>query len=146
VYHRVSHYASKGCLYDFNVNLRDVKFSVLTGGLCPSCRKKMEAQCSPATLHDLDALMSRDWLGAPVTVGSPAHVLKKRFGVDLYYTKDLAPSWLSRRLTAASDAGAQELGKWVFWLLIAALLLLFRVHISLGDQPPGSPALPAIHK
>jgi hypothetical protein len=115
------HFTSKGCICDFNYSLDDVRLKVLNGFICNYCRDRLKA-CGYESLPDeAESVLNRAWIGDVTSTASVASTLSK-FGVDLFMTKGLVPTWGERLLSAAKEDGAKELIRLIYVLLAAGLI------------------------
>ena len=123
-----THYPTKGCLFDFNANLPDAKFTVLVGVLCGVCRAELSAHKGIDVLGAIDTLSARSWLGAEANPMDPASIVKRRFGYSLYMVKGLAPNpgvvlWNKFTESIASEFGKQIVAGLVGGGLVSAVLI-----------------------
>lgn len=87
-----SHYFSKGCLFDYNDEIKDGRLMVLVSDICASCRSLAESKGRAEQLSAMLTLVDRGWIGDVSKADTVAAVLKKTFGFDLYVSRGLAPS------------------------------------------------------
>jgi hypothetical protein len=60
------HYPSAGCLFDLSIQKRDIKYGMLAGNLCASCRGSLRALgAAEEDLHAIEAIL--DWVRAEAT-------------------------------------------------------------------------------
>src|SRR5271170_6932947 len=71
------HFETRGCISDFNASLADARLSVLSGHICDSCARLIEAQTSKRVLEDARLLLSRPWLGDSSAPSDVAATVKK---------------------------------------------------------------------
>jgi hypothetical protein len=125
------HLGTKGCLFDFTIPLREVKFKIFEGYVCQQCREALLADGRPDLAPDLEKALSREWLGRTTTPGTPAHILKK-LGYDLFVTKGLKPSFWEGALSSLQKDGVKEFIKLIFAIVAAVLgaFLLVRLRLK----------------
>jgi hypothetical protein len=119
-----SHFDTRGCVSDFNARLGDARQKVLTGHICHSCQKKIEAT-SREVFTDADILLKRTWLGSS-TAPSDIALTVKKLGYDLFHTAGAKPSWRERWLALLEQEGLKNL------LSITGQILLLLILLFLG--------------
>jgi hypothetical protein len=85
------HLGTRGCVFDFDPDLEDVRFKVLNGFVCHACRLRVEATPRPNLATDLASLAARPWIGSIADQGSPAHIAAA-LGHNLFVSKALTPT------------------------------------------------------
>jgi hypothetical protein len=118
------HFDTRGCVSDFNASLGDARQKVLTGHICHSCRRKIEA-ISRGIFTDADILLKRTWLGSP-TAPSDIALTVKKLGYDLFHTAGAKPSWRERWFALLEQEGLKNL------LNITGQILLLLILLILG--------------
>lgn len=123
----LSHYGTRGCIFDFTDDLREARYQVLEGQVCADCEKfLLEKQLAPSVVADLRRIASRDWLTKPPGRLSPTAVAEA-LKYDLFLTKGLSPSALQRARKVLTGEAAKEIVKVIFALLLA--YIAFRLHL-----------------
>jgi hypothetical protein len=118
------HLGTKGCLFDFNIDLNEVKFKVLQGSICQPCRGALAQEDNGWIADDLVKVLSREWIGKTSVVGSPASIVAN-LGHDLFITKGFKPGFWQTAVATLQKDGTKELIKVAALILGAALLVLF---------------------
>ncbi len=118
----VSHYGTKGCLFDFNADLSNARFMALQGFICSECRLQLEKNGYSKLATELTAFLSKKWLGQVSDPTSPAGMASK-LGYDLFTTKGLTPRWSEKFLSGLKEDGVKEIVRIVGEILLATLLL-----------------------
>lgn len=72
-------------------------------------------------LKDLEAALSKDWIGSKGKPGSPASTVAK-LGYDLFLTKGFKPGYFESLIEIVQRDGTKELLKLVGAVLLAAVL------------------------
>jgi hypothetical protein len=116
------HFGSKACICDFSRELADVRLKVLNGFVCSRCREALDASGSPFVADEVQFVLSKEWIGDLSSSSSLAGTIQK-FGVNLFVTKGLAPTWKERLMSALREDGVKELIKLAFAILLAGLLV-----------------------
>lgn len=132
----LSHYGTKGCLFDFNADLSNARFMALQGFICSECLLKLQERGNGDLADDLSAFLNKKWLGQISDPTSPAGMASK-LGYDLFATKGLTPRWSEKLLSGLKEDGVKEMIRIVGEILLAALL------ITLGLKEISKPAQPA---
>lgn len=117
------HLGTKGCLCDFTASLSDVRFKVLTGFVCSSCRERLERDGLPYAADALARVMAMDWLGTSDDAASPAGIARK-LGHDLFVVSGPKATPWERLKLAGRRVGADLALKVVGGLVVAAALLV----------------------
>lgn len=117
----LSHYGTKGCLFDFNADLSNARFMALQGFVCSECRSKLQKYGYGDLSDHLSIFLGKKWLGQISDPTSPAGMASK-LGYDLFVTKGLTPRWSERVLSALKEDGVKETTKVVVGALVALLL------------------------
>lgn len=115
------HLGTKGCICDFTDDLEDVRYKVLSGFVCSFCRAALERDHLPRLATDIEAILSKRWLGkSNNNPAAPAAIISK-LGHNLFTTKGLQPTKIERFISAAQDEGAKTIVKAVGVVLVALL-------------------------
>jgi hypothetical protein len=120
----LSHFGTKGCLFDFNADLSNARFMSLQGFICRDCRNTLTASGYPHLADELQVILEKKWIGNVSAGNSPAGIAAK-LGYNLFITKGLVPRWWERWLAALEQEGIKELIKYAFALLLAATVVYF---------------------
>jgi hypothetical protein len=115
------HLGSKGCVCDFSPSLGDARLKVLNAFVCSYCRGAMEATGHKTLADEVEQVLARSWIGDLETPTSLASTLAK-FGINLFVTKGLKPTWSESVLNSIREDGVKELIKWLFLVLGGAVL------------------------
>jgi hypothetical protein len=121
------HLGTKGCLFDFTIDLNEVKFKVLQGSICKQCRDALALGGQGRLAEELSTALSRDWIGKTSTPGSAANIVAN-LGHDLFITRGLKPGVWQNVLTTLQKEGTKELIKWL--ALILGTFLLVRLGLK----------------
>ena len=116
------HLGTKGCLWDFNPRLSEVRYKVLVGYTCDNCLKRLRKGPLSGLADDFPGIMSKGWLWKKDDPQAPAAIAAK-LGYDLFSTKGPRPNWRESLLDTARQEGVKELLKWVSALILAAVLV-----------------------
>lgn len=108
-----SHYPTRGCLWDFDVNQADFKISALLGFLCDTCRERLKAATSDGEYEDIRRLIDNKWIGDASDLSSVAGLLAKNYRYDLSRSIGLNPG-IWARLVRVMQSG---LGRYIFEIL-----------------------------
>ena len=119
---RSSHLGTRGCLWDFNPYLDEVRFKVLVGRVCPACQAALRSGPLAPLADQLPTLLSRAWLGKRDEPQSVAATCAK-LGYDLFSTKGARPNVRERLTSVVQEEGAKEILKWLSAFLLAAILV-----------------------
>jgi hypothetical protein len=139
----LSHYGTKGCLFDFNADLSNARFMALQGFICSECRLKLQGLGNVDLADDLSAFLSKKWLGQISDPTSPAGIASK-LGYDLFATKGLTPRWSEKLLLGLKEDGVKEMIRIVGEVLLALLLIFLGLkEISKPAQTPSAQVSPA---
>ncbi|MBI3912858.1 MAG: hypothetical protein HY327_01485 [Chloroflexi bacterium] len=122
-----SHFATRGCLFDFNQILSGVKNSVLLGYICEDCRNILLKQLGENKVDAIIQLVDLKWIGKVDEAGSVANILKKSFHYELDLTKGLKPTWLERVKEVLPSTLTQQVIVFITGFLLAALLFYLRL-------------------
>lgn len=85
------HFGTKGCMFDFNQELRDVRYKALNGYVCEFCAGAIAGSKRPELANDLRTALGKEWLGSLDDPASPASIAAK-LGHDLFINKGLVPT------------------------------------------------------
>ncbi|MGF6774899.1 hypothetical protein [Paraburkholderia sp. GAS334] len=98
------HFGSKGCLFDYNQELRDVRNKALGGFICDFCNEAISSSAYPHLGDDLRKALSKAWLGAFDDPHSPAAISAK-LGHNLFINKSLNSTvWESIRAALPAES------------------------------------------
>jgi hypothetical protein len=89
------HFGTKGCMFDFNQELRDVRYKALNGYVCEFCAGVIAGSDRPTLASDLRIALGKEWLGSLDDPASPASIAAK-LGHDLFINKGLVPTALEK--------------------------------------------------
>lgn len=118
----LSHYATRGCIGDFNPRLRDARYKVLHGFICSDCRTVLEASVGSTVADNWTTLLGKAWIGRSEDPTSPSGIVRK-LGYNMFLTKGYAPTRRERLFQLLQEEGPKELIKIVGGVLLAGLLL-----------------------
>jgi hypothetical protein len=116
------HLGTRGCLWDYNPSLSEVRYKVLVGYICDDCMKLIREGPLSRLSANLGAIMSRGWLWKKDDPQSPAAIAAK-LGYDLFSTKGARPNWREWLLDLVGKEGVKELLKLASSLILAAALV-----------------------
>ncbi|MFY9557439.1 MAG: hypothetical protein WAV20_19110 [Blastocatellia bacterium] len=116
------HLGTKGCLWDYNPRLSEVRYKVLVGYTCDDCLENIRAGPLTSLAENLGEIMSKGWLWKKDDPQAPAAIAAK-LGYDLFSTKGPRPNWRESLLDVVRQEGVKELLKWVSALILAAVLV-----------------------
>jgi hypothetical protein len=141
-----SHMGTRGCLFDFNATLSDLKQMVFVGIICELCKEKLRDNGHTAVASEVGHLLSRQWLGESSDPASPAGISSK-LGHDLFITKGLQPSFVESVRTGLVQEGVKQILGVVAGLALAALIILLGFSAAGGTEstepvPGDSPRAP----
>lgn len=125
----LSHLGTKGCLFDFNPQLENVRFGVLEGYICNYCRQIIAESEFPRLTAELSEILDKKWLGHSSVPSTPAGVIAN-FGYDLFLTKGIKPTLWERTMSTVQQEGVKELLKLVGALILAAILFYLGLKSS----------------
>jgi hypothetical protein len=117
------HFDTRGCMFDFNASLSDVRLSVLSGHLCSVCATQIEIKASKQVLDDSRILLKRDWLGK-TSDPSDISVTVKKLGYDLFHTAGARPTFRERCLAILEQEGLKNLLGITFQILLTIALVI----------------------
>jgi hypothetical protein len=126
----LTHYATRGCVGDFNASLRDTRYKVLQGFLCSECRGSVEAAVGSEACAAWTALLGKSWIGTVADSTSPATIVKK-LGYNLFLTEGFAPTYRERFLQLLQEDGTKEFLKLVSAVLAAVLAAAILLWLKL---------------
>jgi hypothetical protein len=116
------HLGTKGCLWDYNPYLREVRYKVLVGYTCDECVERIRKGPLAGLEACLGAIMAREWLWKKDDPQSPSAIAAK-LGYDLFSTKGPRPNWRESLLDVIRQEGMKELLKFASAVILAALLV-----------------------
>jgi hypothetical protein len=120
----LGHFATKGCLFDFNADLSNARFMSLQGFICWECRNKLKGLGYPELADELQVILDKKWIGDVSECNSPAGIAAK-LGYNLFLTKGLVPRWWERWLGAIEQEGIKEVIRFIGAVLLAGSLIYF---------------------
>ncbi|QPF93008.1 hypothetical protein [Bradyrhizobium commune] len=115
------HFGTRACICDFNQELADVRLKVITGFLCSQCRNTLDAEVHEGLASEVGMILSKDWIGDLHSSASLASSIEK-FGVNLFITAGLVPTWKERILNTLREDGFKEFIKFLYAILLAGFL------------------------
>lgn len=118
----LSHYSTKGCLYDFNSMLSDSKYAVLTGFLCSECSTHIERITSKQNIDSVKLLVKKEWLGSKDNP-SDVSAMAKKLGYDLFHTSGVKQTFGEKIQAIVEEELPKQILKIVGAVLLASLLL-----------------------
>jgi hypothetical protein len=124
------HMGTKGCLFDFNPLLSDVRLKVLNGHVCHDCARRIAEDGKPALVDDLRHVLGKAWLGTVDDRTSPAAICRK-LGYDLFITKGIKPTWQENLISTLQTEGLKELLKIIPTLIVAVAAAAILVMLGL---------------
>lgn len=116
------HLGTKGCLWDYNPYLNEVRYKVLVGYTCDDCIRRINKGPLATLTEDLRKIMSKEWLWKKDDPQTPAAITGK-LGYDLFSTKGPRPSWRESLLDTARQEGVKELLQFISAVILAAVLV-----------------------
>lgn len=116
------HLGTKGCLFDFTQNLRDVRQKVLLGFICSYCRSALSNDQLPELADEQAVVLGRQWLGRSSRPTSPAGIISK-LGYDLFATRGFEATRWERFQLAVKEQTTTQLFTIIGGVLLAALLV-----------------------
>jgi hypothetical protein len=126
-----SHYATKGCFWDYSQHQPDARIAILNGFICSECEQRMKGVMDDDEVDSLRVLVSNKWLGNQSDQYSPSGMLAKIYGYDLSRATGLRAG----RLSKVADAFLSELGKMLGLVIKTAVLVLVTLFIVKFDPP-----------
>lgn len=96
---RSMHFGTKGCLFDFNQELRDVRYKTLNAFVCEHCAGVIAESEYPDLATDLPLALGKEWLGSFDDPASPASIAAK-LGHNLFVNKGLTTTAFEKIVTA----------------------------------------------
>lgn len=116
-----SHYATRGCIWDFSPHQRDVRISILLGHICETCRDRLLVSSSYDVVEKISLLISRRWVGDRDVQFSPASVLAHVYSYDLSRSTGLSSTFSRRVLGGFEPELGKILSEAVKWSLVIVL-------------------------
>lgn len=120
-----SHYPTRGCLWDYAINVPDVKISSFLGYLCETCRTALRHSLGPTEYREIIQLIENKWTGDSESASSVAGVLAKIYKYDLSRSTGLNPGiirFILGFMRAEIGRATIDILKWVVILLITIAL------------------------
>jgi hypothetical protein len=102
------HLGTKGCLFDFTLQLDDVRFKVLNAFVCSHCADALSTNQLPDLAEEIQLVLSKKWLGLTSKAGTPAAIASK-LGHDLFATKGLQPTLWEQTLKILREEGTKQI-------------------------------------
>ncbi len=121
-----SHYATRGCIWDFDVHQPDSRIAAYMGVLCSTCRSNLSGAMPPAEFRDIERLIANEWIGSNDTPTSPSANLRKIFRYPIRRSTGLHPGIIE----SLSHGMRTELGKFSFDILKVILAALGTLYIA----------------
>jgi hypothetical protein len=122
-YRQLYHFGTKGCVFDFNSSIDDIKLKTLQGFVCSHCRDILNEGGHRDFADELTSILSKKWLGSLTDPSSPSTIIAK-LGYNMFVTKGLKPSfWEILQGTLQQDIPKQIIN--IIGTIILALLLLY---------------------
>lgn len=121
----MSHFPSKGCLFDFNQSLENCRNSILTGYVCSDCKN---LGLDDQLLSELDSILGGKWLGTSEDPLS-AYSELRRLGHNPFQSSRVKQTWREKIVEVARTKFVEEIVK---YLVLATFLYL---ALKLGLQP-----------
>lgn len=128
-----SHYPTRGCLWDYEINVPDVRISAFLGFLCETCRNCLKKSVSPADYDEIIRLVENQWIGSKDAPSSVAGVLAKNYRYDLNRSTGLNPGFMTtitRSMQSEVGKAITDIVKWVVILLLTILVASYFPSIS----------------
>jgi len=118
------HLGTKGCIFDYGHWLVDTRYKVLTGIICKYCSTIMANAGQEKMREDiLYILREQEWFGTSDNPLSPASIVSKIMGHDLFLTRGLKPGhWETFRENIVKES-TKELVRIVATIVIAGILI-----------------------
>jgi hypothetical protein len=123
-----SHYSTKGCIWDFDANVEDVRAGILTGFICEQCRNDLSKSLNGAQLDDINRLIKHEWIGRVDEPGSVASNLRSIYGYDLSRMQGLNSSLFSDLIQAGAKEVIQNIAKIAVYVSWTAFLIWLVTH------------------
>jgi hypothetical protein len=121
-----SHLGTKGCLFDFNPQLDNVRYATLQAFVCNNCRNALTSSGYGSLVDELVKVLDKTWLGQSTNPSSPAGIVFN-LGYDLFFTKGLKATIWEKTITTLRDEGVKA-----FLSLLGGLILTgFLVYLGL---------------
>jgi hypothetical protein len=122
-YRKLYHLGTKGCVFDFNPSINDIKARALQGFVCNHCRDLLKQGGQPNFADELTEILSKKWLGNLSDPSSPATIITK-LGYNMFITKGLKPSfWENLQGTLQQDIPRQIIN--IIGAIVLAALLIY---------------------
>ncbi|MBA6433786.1 hypothetical protein [Streptomyces sp. GMR22] len=124
------HLGTKGCPCDLTVSLDDTRIKVLSSHLCGFCRESLAVDGLDSLIPDIEAMLSKSWLGSADDPASPAGVVSS-LGHDLFIVKGLKPTTWENIRTALQKEGVPQFLTLVQTTIGAVLVATFLLILGL---------------
>ena len=121
-----SHYATRGCIWDYNVYQRDTKISGHLGYLCSTCETLIKRSTDECTLKSIKYMVSNEWIGDTSDLSSVASIINKNYKYDLKRSTGLHTSLF----TEIGKSMKSDAGKFFFDIAKVALAALATLYIA----------------
>lgn len=121
-----SHYATRGCIWDFDVHQPDNRIAAYMGIMCETCRNSLSSTASSIELEDVEKLITNEWIGSNDTPTSSSANLRKIFRYSLRRSTGLHPGIIE----SLSQGMRTELGKFFLDILKVLLAALGTLYIA----------------
>ncbi len=118
-----SHYPTRGCLWDYDINVPDVRISAFLGFLCETCRNGLGKAIGPNEYNEIVKLTENHWIGDRESPSSIAGILAKNYKYDLSRSVGLSPGFMSRLTRALPPWVGKSIIDIVKWLTILLLTI-----------------------
>lgn len=116
-----SHYPTRGCLWDYDINVPDVRISAFLGFLCETCRNGLNKKIRLNEYDQIVRLMENHWIGDRESPSSIAGILAKNYKYDLSLSIGLNPGFMSKlaqSLPPWFGKSIIDIGKWLIIFLL----------------------------
>ena len=134
---RNSHYGTRGCLFDFDAFLSDVRYKVLNANLCSSCTTSIELALGDKVVQDVKTILDKSWFGSPLK-GTPAAILAK-LKYDLFQTSGIKQTLTERLLRHAEQEGVKQLLDFAGKLALAAAIFWLGLNVARATHEKSTP-------
>jgi hypothetical protein len=118
-----NHHATRGCIFDYNADLEDIKNKILLGYICEDCERELKKLLRDESVEQIKSFTDLKWVGKVDETGSIANLLKNSFGYNLCRTRGAKPSWSERAAETFQSTLVSESVKLAITLLLVTLLV-----------------------